>query len=357
MFTWTDNPLSEMHNQIKMLTYTENCKNLLTGKIKSGRINLQNGSEPEFDKKATEISFCLRQALEYFSAASDVSISTSPLLLYYGMLSFCKSLIVANSTSTVFIDDIKYHGLTTGPNTPQQKTYISNNRLPFKNEYVNLNDGVFIKLAELLQPNSALTKDCSFMLVDLLSSVPELSGLLSKYDGFSCTNVISAYTELKEADHDKSKVMFSIPKKSDQTIIQNHQPDLLTRFEVGDLHSCAVSYTSKDSMSIQEVDFLYNYQAFVGGRYFVLRTRFFNNDTQSATLLSQMLIDYAIMFILGEQVRYHQDRWSEVLEGKHDGIISIIESYLQIVIRRFPNFVLNELFAEEMDYGTPGRWQ
>lgn len=45
-------------------------------------------------KQAIDISFCIRQAQEYFKAGSKADSSVSPLLIYYGVTSLATALIL-----------------------------------------------------------------------------------------------------------------------------------------------------------------------------------------------------------------------------------------------------------------------
>ena len=59
------------------------------------------------------------------------------------------------------------------------------------------------------------------------------------------------------------------------------------------------------------------------------------------------------MYILSMCVRYKQDFWGEIIQGEKNGIIGLIELYLSVVKRRFPNSILNLLFGYEFSYGSP----
>lgn len=150
MHTWTENPINEIWKQMKFLSYKENCRNLLTGKIKSGRSLLYNTSDPFLDRKITEITMCIQQGIEYFNAANKVTINTSPLLTYYGMLSLAKALIVAN-TRDGFIDDIKYHGLSTRPSTQALNDFRNDkNSWCIEKEFAIINGGVFHEFNKMI---------------------------------------------------------------------------------------------------------------------------------------------------------------------------------------------------------------
>jgi hypothetical protein len=68
-------------------------------------------------KQATQISYCIRQAEEYFHASSQVSLATKPTLLYYGAVSLSQALYLLRKDGTYSIDALRkekkhnHHGL------------------------------------------------------------------------------------------------------------------------------------------------------------------------------------------------------------------------------------------------------
>lgn len=119
MFTWSENPYIDMWENINFLSKEENVKKVISGQIVSKRTILYSESDV-LEKKAAEISMCVRQAFEFFTAADNCSITTSPLLYFYGMLSLAKAIVIADNRD-VFIDSIKYHGLHTRPTNERLK--------------------------------------------------------------------------------------------------------------------------------------------------------------------------------------------------------------------------------------------
>ena len=111
MWINSEQPIKDMWSHLKFLSYPENCKRFLKGEIKSNR-TIYAIDEISLEKKSKQISMCIRQAWEYFNAAENVSINTSPLLIFYGMLSLAKALIITENKD-VFLEQIGYHGLHT----------------------------------------------------------------------------------------------------------------------------------------------------------------------------------------------------------------------------------------------------
>lgn len=345
MYTWSENPKKDMLQHLEMLTYAKNCQKLLYKKMSSKR----DLNKTIINKKANEVSFCIKQGIEFFKNAEDADISISPLLLYYGILSFSKALIITHSSEDIFLDDIKYHGLSTRPIT-QNQLYQKNKKIHWNllNEYANTNNGVFLELSKIFDIN--FDKNSIFKLKDTLSSIPELMQIFDKLSIIN-SNVIDCYSEVIESNN---KITFGI-YSTDCYKLEKSCPNIKNNFLKNNMHGIdeLIQYTSKKDIKLTDFNDFYNYNAVVGGRYFVLQTAFEFDNKSCKVLLPQLLLDYINFFVLSEQVRYHQDNWNKMLNGENNAIISILKIYVECVKRRFPNFILNHLFEEDFSYGSP----
>ncbi|EKF9663271.1 hypothetical protein O1C66_003543 [Vibrio cholerae] len=62
-------------------------------------------------KKIQQINACFTQGLDYFENAKDASLSVKPLLLYYGVLSICRGIILCNNKNKTEEQLKASHGL------------------------------------------------------------------------------------------------------------------------------------------------------------------------------------------------------------------------------------------------------
>src|SRR5688572_12046122 len=195
MFTYTETPIRDIWEHLKFLAVEHNCKGLLSGKIKSGRKLIYSDSNV-VNRKAKEISMCIRQAFEYFQAAEQATINTSPLILFYGMLSLSKALIVANSED-IYLRDIKYHGLTDRPKHSSLKDYQDKEESwQMENEYAVTDAGVFGHLTKILD-GFDFPKYSVIEYKEILKCIPELYGMFKKYYNED-TNILPLYTHAEE---------------------------------------------------------------------------------------------------------------------------------------------------------------
>ena len=175
MHTWTNRPYETMWDHLDFLAHPANVERLLTGQLQSMR-ELPFTNKAVATRKASQVAYSIRQGHEYFRAADSVSITTSPVLYYYGILSLSKALLVAN-TEKLLLDDIKYHGLYTRPTTDTQKCYSENpDNWSIEQEFANTREGVFKHLTWLIHgfelPDQSIIK-----YEDILAIEPETSGM------------------------------------------------------------------------------------------------------------------------------------------------------------------------------------
>ena len=348
MFTWSENPINDLWNHIRFFGKRVNCKRLLLGEIDSGRkIHYTEG--PDLDKKVNQISMCINQASEYFTAAHQVSINTSPLLLFYGMLSLAKALIVANKRD-IFLEDIKYHGLYTRPIDDELLKYRDNPKnWTMEQEYAITNDGVFKHFTEIVDKftfeNGSIIK-----FKNILSICPEISAMYEKYYD-EASKTLPLYSFKKISD-EPIKIMLAFNVKNENEVYIRF-PEFRNDFDLAPdlLHEQARQFISKDLSDYP--NYIDRFQPVVGGDYVVGYLEYDVNNTNKKHVINQALADYIAMYILSLCVRYKQDFWGSVVNGEKTGILGLIELYISVIKRRYPNIILDLLVGEKFRYGSP----
>lgn len=94
--------------------------------------NIPTSQHKNAKKQAAQIRYCLVQAREYFQAANTVSISTKPVLLYYGLMSLALAEILLKQDGNSSLDLARghhaHHGLDFRlSNTPPQELSLGDN--------------------------------------------------------------------------------------------------------------------------------------------------------------------------------------------------------------------------------------
>lgn len=362
MLTWTDNPYREMWNQLKVLAIEVNARHLLTGHLPSERTSIYPPGQ-NVDRKARQIAMTVAQAADYFDAAERVSIATSPLLLFYGMLSLAKALVVANQVDT-FLEDISYHGLHTRTTTSVLQgssvaTYAENPagwNLP--DEYAVTADGVFREFSQVVQGFS-LPDVTVFRLRDLFSVCAEMSQMFERH--FRSPSRCAYLYKCQEDSQEQYRLQLEFRRELQHVV--ERIPQLVHDFTVRQENHGSVFFENNPNIS-EWPEYLGHYRPFVGGKYIIGGTPYETYTTgpdgpvtiRGERYLHPAIVDYAAVFILGNCVRYKQDLWRSAILGEESGILSLVEIYLGVVRRRFPNFILNLFFSEKFDYGMRGHW-
>ena len=351
VFTWSENPYEDMWNHLLFLAKKNNAKKLLSGSISSGRTVIYK-QRSILEKKANQVSFGISQSFEYFHAADSVSITTSPLLYFYGMLSLAKSLIVANRKK-VFLEDIDYHGLA---RRPKDKTIAAYDSKPksweIEKEYaVSRASGVFPHFTDVISdfqyPNGAV-----FALKDTLAVCPEISQFFEKYYGKASKTLYLYQFQIISEDLYKIEIC---PSERDEKEIYKRIPQLGKDFDLYPelLHNKARIFTSRNMTEFP--DYLGLHYPVVGGKYIVGGLNYRVGSNNYYRYIDPLVVDYIAMFILSTCVRYKQDLWGETIQGRKSGVLGLIELYISIIKRRFPNLILNHIVGQKFDYGSPAR--
>jgi hypothetical protein len=335
------------------LSKKNNAKSLLAGKIKSARTVVYE-QEEVLDKKANQVSLGISQSFEYFRAADSVTIATRPLLYFYGMLSLAKSLIVANKKE-IYFENMKYHGLTQQLREPIDtalKDYVDKPKdWKMESEYAITRPGVAQHLTELMC-GFQFPNDTIVTFKDILSVCPEIAQMFEFFYGEpSKTIYLYRYREISK-DPYRLEIC---PAEKDEKEIFKRIPELVDDFELSPevLHSQARILTSKSLVKFPE--YLGIYSPPVGGRYIIGGLKYRVGSRYSSRYVDPIVVDYVAFFILSMCVRYKQDFWGDIVQGKESGVLGLIELYISAAKRRFPNAILNHLFGLNFSYGTPAR--
>jgi len=341
VLTWTDQPYATMWAHLRVLSHVNNAKRLLLNQL-GGKRKAAPRAEQLLDKKAAQLSYCVLQADEYFRAAESVSINTSPLLYFYGMLSLAKATVVANDPQKL-LDDVKYHGLH---HDKLQRAAIVEDQLAL------VNGGVFDELMNLVL-GYRVPKGSAFRFRDVLAISPELSDMYERYFATSPRWIYFYSQDLTSKDPYGLKVC--VVAKDEQRVL-SALPELAQDFErqPGLLHGQAICFLPKASVE-ETPNYFRVYTPVVGGRYLVGSLKYSLNGSIQTRYISPPVSDYILMYILSDCVRYQQELWGNVVQGRETGILGVIELAIAIAKRRFPNTALNELFGEPFEYGAPSR--
>ena len=348
MFTWTETPLSEMWGHLRYLRSPANVERLLTGSIQSGR-TITYPSSPETSGRAYEISACIRQADEYYRASDAVGLATQPLLQFYGAESLVKALILAN-TPGLSLSNIKYHGLAARPSSKTLKSYAGDPSVwKIEDEFgVVGKDGVFHKLCNLVE-GCVPPEKTVLTFQQIIRIVPDLANLYRRhYSRTSHCFYLNSGPEIgKNSDSDEfGKLHVYLDDSYDLEDVLGVFPEFRVDYEQVELHEVSRGFRSTQHMK-QIPGFFKIVDGTVAGQYLV--------RPLDCGLYSSICTLFAAVFIVGNVVRYKPSLWMQEIEGVRSGSASFIEALCNLAKRRLPNDVLDGIWGEKFEYGTPGR--
>lgn len=342
MFTWTDEPYNTMWGHLRLLAHEHNARRLLAGKLARSR-SIPVPESELLNRKAIQVAYCIVQAQEYYKAAEAVTINTSPLLYFYGMLSLAKAVIVANHAS-ILLDDIKYHGLHYDRANGRAEN--------LEEQTAVLDGGVFDELTEIVNGFRFPRRAC-FRFKDVLAISPELAQIYEMYYGIPSRTLYSYSTRVLSKE---PLAVELCPAVLDACVAFAHIPELSEYVDAvpGLIHGQAVKLTSKPNVPFRQ-DLIHEYNPEVGGRYIVGGLVYTCNGNVSRRYVSPPLADYILMYIMSDCVRYQQQLWGGIVEGKTTGALGLVDLFISVAKRRYPNIILNSLYGESFSYGSPGR--
>lgn len=341
--------------------------------------SLHNGvSDQNAKKKAGQIRYCIEQAEEYFHSAETVSIATRPLLLYYGMASLSWALILLRKTGDYALDKLQSAHQGHGLERPRLDYSIRNL------DILGILDAINTQVLSVLQIGSALSelRGTFGLLFSVLRHEPvgiptnRTQGLITEQDirMMPVSGILTGANELARSTLTLRRVLMDIPDMvsafgelnlrtpfsycsdikmilhADETMqlfvvtSRNTEPEIVqleTRFRA--YERCTVSRITSGvcatltAQSGQELR-IPQVSETLDGRYFLYMPAQPDQLPEPCAFLGGM-------FILGMLARYYPHIWMNLLERRHP-LVEIVEAFLGIARRKFPNLILNNLTGD-----------
>jgi hypothetical protein len=286
----------------------------------------------KYDKELLElISGSILQAQEYFYANTLVSLNTSPLLLYYGVVNLLFAASILVSAKNVHIEN---HGMKL--ETTTGKRLAETEFTP----YFSTEHGGLFQFCTTFCPNINVSRYSSqgkWTLLEILGSIPEL-----KLDFETCYGTQSYVIPIQ-----------IVKNKSDyvERINLNEFNNLDVLEELLKVDDFEKSYIKpkleSDWFKYQHV-FL---RRRIGGRNIsessvfgqVFLQKSHSKQNHRITLPS-IIYMYMGLFVLGYLSRYKPAIWIPFVRSDSTGEKQVIEKFLKICKRTLPNIVLNFIY-------------
>lgn len=344
MFFWTDTPQQEIWRQLRYLTSQANVARLLDKTTKSGR---KLGVPQDLEARAADISFCIRQADEYFHAAANTSLATSPLLYFYGTQVISKALVLACDYNTS-LSDIKYHGLNSRPSTSTEKTMATSlqtysatpSAWNMEEEFAIASDGLFQKLCNVVGDTPSNGSVLRFK--DILACTPDLREIYRRH-----YNEPGRCFRLYEMPvvREPLKLEIKFGDEEDPEHLIATFPELGTDFDLHK-HQGYIGFIEKTKGQWKGKPTGMPVEGTIADTYMVLPI---NGQVHRTTP-----VIFAGLFILSQVVRYKPSLWQNVLKGETSGSVTMAEQFCGYAQRRLLQDVLRLIWGEPFTFATPG---
>ncbi len=280
------------------------------------------------EKLVEYIAGCFRQSEAYFIAAETSPIDISPLLQYYGAATVLAGASAMISGAQL---PIKEHGMTL--NTSNIERIADAQIIPRGNGALHQFAGIF-------------STGCSFVngepwtMEEILGSIPDL-----KQDFESCYQEAVPYT-----------VPVEIVKR-DRGSLERIATEELRRFKAPEDALANVENLHQSYLIPERTN-----------QYIILRRKIKSPEIGTYSLFNQKHLQMAHskkgqkltpsqvinmfmgMFSLGFLSRYHPEFWNPFVRSDETGELLLVEKFIAVCQRYFPNLVLNEIQKSRIQF-------
>ncbi|RXT08912.1 YaaC family protein [Ammoniphilus sp. CFH 90114] len=294
--------------------------------------------------------YYIKQGREYYTAAFNSNILVKPLLIYYGMVSLLKAVILTSDPGYPAHTRVLQHGITSRK--------LKKLEYSFSEDEVKVQkEGLFPMVAQHLQSGHIVGE--KFKLKDLLSMIPELRESYEKT--YEEVSLIPLHIS-KHIDFSSPVTMFYLPEHILDKYHLSYESFIhfLNRRNQGKAifapHSLRapkgiirISWEHPLNIHVSESPSGFENDLFIqdykGNHYFLLKDN-------PALFFPELMSHYMLMYILGMLCRYETELWGEIIFSFTSGEMFIINEFLNISLRKFPNMILNLLFNERFIFET-----
>lgn len=302
-------------------------------------------------ERSRDISASFVQARQYFDSAKSADRSVKPLLLYYGVASLSRGLVLY-LTDKPFAENLtKGHGLSECQWHDVFPIDKQDHHPDISNLEIQVNQsGTFVEFLEAIRNRNLLRAAYSgvnwksdlgiippnarFSLGDLMARLPDISEQYAKW---------KEPLAIKTArnNRDRSKTIFFVSRQPD-FVNERLIKDILGTHLLEDLRSsdhffvCNVNWPD---VKRQITDRINERQSGIGEIYFM-------KEYPNSFCLAKGPQIFAISFILGMLVRYHPGAWMNIIQQRvGDAGLPSIQKTIEVIEGLFPRIVVD--FLEE----------
>ena len=280
------------------------------------------------EKLVEYIAGCFRQSEAYFGAAENSPIDISPLLQYYGAATLLAGTSAMISGAQL---PIREHGMTL--NASNIKRIADAQIIPRGNGALHQFAGIF-------------SQGCSFVngkpwtMEEILGSIPDL-----KQDFESCYQGAVPYT-----------IPIEIVKRN-RGSLERIAIEELERFKapedaLANIENLLQSYLIPEYTN-QYIILHRKIKSPEIGTYSLFGQKHLqmaHSKKGQKSTPNQVIIMFMSMFSLGFLSRYHPEFWNSFVRSDETGELLLVEKFIAVCQRYFPNLVLNEIQKSRLQF-------
>jgi len=308
----------DIWSSLLKFTYTENIKRYFEQR------------EIEYNNDLLEsISGSILQAYEYFSLSGSASLQISPLLLYYGATNL---LYGVSCILTGEVQKIDNHGMKVRL-LPNQKSIADANV-----KFINSKTGgltTYLKALEGLDYDFSVVR--SWTVKETLGSLVELfPDFISKY-GNEEIHVIPIKKVRSDTEvnlrvdlsiislENVQKLIERIPNFKSNYLppVKNNLNELIMRKKLNGIDLYQTSYTGQRFLSVG------------------------HNKGNTDLVLPYYASIFIILYSFSDLCRYTPDKWNPFVQRDTTGEKNLVEKFIYMSRRQFPNLMLNKIFGKD----------
>ncbi|MGY3876740.1 YaaC family protein [Aeromonas enteropelogenes] len=359
----SESPIKQIWTRIKQFKTKGLSKKLVIERYASKAITY---SSEVAECKAEGLAFCIQNGCDYFEAASEQKLNQRIVSLYYGAIAFASAEMLAAPEGPDSLDEVENmtkfgHGLY---------TFDSLDENSFEGFVVGvLSNGFFKKWVEFLgsdissfpdkKPKKSsdidLSKNEVTTLIELFSRIPELEDLF-----LLVTNSPPNWLTFSYDSESNGSFGLNIPRLRE------------TYVTINDI-SCSKSKEDIAALSLPLDQIEYQTSEYPGLHFKALvkhpEEEYWHGVlkqhrspyTSSSVIIpifgsvgEYRAICVALLYSLSILVRYRPSIWREVVSGKHENYLALIEEFLDVYERLAPQEFLENLLSKPIHVTQSG---
>lgn len=287
--------------------------------------------------------YFLKQGVAYFKSAKQSEFIVRPLLLYYGVTSLMKAIILLNDPLYPRTTSVLQHGLTT---RKKKKLHYQ----LFLDEIKVQRDGLLPLFTELIL-KKPIKIHSKYKVGELFGMIPELQDSFSLETGERTLLPVHIRThQIQQLDKEENNGTQIWELAFDQDTLNQ------TKYSFKGLVDLFMDGLSLDESMIKAdqrkltLYFQSDNPEFSPSQHVQLFRNshgdYFFYAKQALHVADELVVFNMLSYLLGMLCRYDTELWGELVFSFSSSDTYLIEEFLQLTLRKLPNLILNQIYRQ-----------